>query len=162
MNKITFPLKHGPQGPAVVDLQDVLQLYLHRSAILDNDEVARRELSAALKRERAKQIYGDATGTLVSIFQEERRLQSSGEVDDATASRLNDLLRELGALDNGPPVPERIVARQEVSSTRQPLPSVAVTETRDEAARYGNLGSIEVRSQGGDLESAGLAKKGIW
>ena len=106
MNKITFPLKSGMRGPAVTDLQDALQLCLDRGVILAdggvspvNDEAARRELSAMLKRERVEQVYGDTTGKLVSIFQRERNLQPSGEVDQPTASALNALLKEFGVLD---------------------------------------------------------------
>lgn len=72
MNKITFPLTLRMQGPAVGDLQAALQLLLDRGVILRDDERARRELTAALQRERAEQTYGNATSTLVSIFQEQR------------------------------------------------------------------------------------------
>src|SRR5437764_14964429 len=99
MNKITFPLTLRMQGPAVAILQDALQLCLERSALLANDEVARRELSAALKRERVEQIYGDATGQLVSIFQTERKLPPGGEVDEPTANALNALRKEWGVHD---------------------------------------------------------------
>jgi len=46
MNRITFPLKPGMQGPAVTDLRDVLRICLERGALLANDEAAHRELSA--------------------------------------------------------------------------------------------------------------------
>ncbi|HEY6409501.1 MAG TPA: carboxypeptidase-like regulatory domain-containing protein [Ktedonobacteraceae bacterium] len=116
MNKITFPLKPGMQGPAVADLQDALQLCLERGPILANDEGTRRELSAALKRERVEQIYGDATGKLVSIFQTERNQQPSGEVDEPTAIALNALLMEWGLLDQPtePPTPRSFVVSGQV------------------------------------------------
>jgi hypothetical protein len=94
MKKIIFPLEYEMQRPEVADLQDALLMCLDRSAILSNDEVSRRKLTAALKRELIKQIYGDTTSKLVSIFQEERRLQSSGEVDKTTDNELNALLKE--------------------------------------------------------------------
>jgi hypothetical protein len=99
MNKITFPLKPGMQGPAVADLQDALQLCMDRGAILTNNEPARQEWSAALKPEREEQTYGDITGRLVSIFQGERHIQPSGVVDEPTANALNALLKEWGLLD---------------------------------------------------------------
>lgn len=102
MNKITFPLNQGMRGTAVADLQDALQQCLKRRVLLANDERARRELSAALKRERTGQIYGAATQKLVAAFQEERRLQASGEVDEPTAAALNALLRQLGLLPDEP------------------------------------------------------------
>src|SRR6266436_6025818 len=99
MNKITFPLKLNMQGAAAADLQDALQLCLDRSAILANDPAARQQLSVALKPERDGQTYGDVTGKLVKIFQGERHLQQSGEVDEPTANALNALLQEWGLLD---------------------------------------------------------------
>ena len=41
MNKMTFPLKQRIQGSAVSDLQDALQLFLNRSALLRDDETLR-------------------------------------------------------------------------------------------------------------------------
>jgi len=101
MNKITFPLKRQMQGPQVADLQDALTLLLERGLILGQDEGARRELLAALSAERDRQSYGKSTAKLVGIFQEERRLQSTGEVDEPTAHALNALLKELGVLEGG-------------------------------------------------------------
>ena len=95
MNKITFPLKPRMRGPEVDDLQAVLQLLLDRGIILRDDEGARQELSAALNREHTEQTFGEVTRRLVCIFQEERRLEVSGTVDEPTASALNRLLDEL-------------------------------------------------------------------
>jgi hypothetical protein len=67
---------------------------------LANDELARQELSAALQGERAEQIYHSTTVKLVSLFQVERGLQRTGEVDEPTAGELNALLEELGAFDS--------------------------------------------------------------
>ena len=94
MNKIIFPLKLRMKNSAVGDLQDALQLLLDRGVILANDEGTRRELSAVLLRERAAQTYGSGTRKLVSIFQEERQLQTGGAVGEATAEALNVLLSE--------------------------------------------------------------------
>ena len=99
MNKIIFPLKLRMKNSAVGDLQDALQLLLDRGLILANDEGARRELTAVLLRERAAQTYGSGTRKLVSIFQEERQLQTGGAVDEATAEALNVLLREKSTKD---------------------------------------------------------------
>lgn len=99
MNKITFPLEAGRQGPEVADLQDALFLLLERRAVLPDDEAARRELSENLQRERATQTYRDVTARLVILFQRERQLGRSGNVDEPTANALNAFLRELGLLD---------------------------------------------------------------
>lgn len=99
MNKITFPLTQGAQSAALADLQEALQVLLDRELILANDEAAGREMCEALKPELADQTYGGATSRLVSLFQEERRLQARGEADQPTAEALNALLLEWGVLD---------------------------------------------------------------
>jgi hypothetical protein len=97
MNKITFPLNPRMQGPNVGDLQTALQLLLDKAIILPNDPSARRALSAGLAREHTEQTYGDSTREAVSVFQDERHLEVSGTVDEATAIALNRLLDELSA-----------------------------------------------------------------
>ena len=67
--------------------------------MLADDPPARDELSVALQSERVDQTYGDITQTLVKIFQRQRQLRPNGEVDEQTASALNELLREWGLLD---------------------------------------------------------------
>jgi hypothetical protein len=102
MNRITFPLRRRMQGPAVTDLQDALELLLARGELLGRDEgVERPELSVALKRERG-QLYGSGTAKLVAVFQRERRLEQTGDVDEDTAGALNTLLTDLGTLDKEP------------------------------------------------------------
>jgi hypothetical protein len=102
MNKIRFPSKLNMQGRAVADLQNALQFCLDRNAILANDAGSRQQFSAALKPERGAQKYGDATAKLVNIFQKERGLQASGEVDEPTANAFNTLLQGWGLLDQPP------------------------------------------------------------
>lgn len=68
MNKIVFPLKLRMKGPEVGDLQVALQLLMDKGGLLADDEGVRRELSAALKPERAKQTYGAATRKLLSTL----------------------------------------------------------------------------------------------
>src|SRR5829696_2213729 len=99
MNRIIFPLEAGRRGPEVADLQAALQVLLYRGAILRDDEGARRELSAELERERAERVYGDVTIKVVAIFQEETRLEPSGNVDEPTAREINAFLQEWGLLD---------------------------------------------------------------
>ena len=109
MNKISHPLNRLSQGLHVSDLHNVLQMLLDRALIFANDERARREAAAALRRDLQQQSYGEATGKLVSVFQEERRLHTSGEVDGPTANEFNNLLRELGLLDQERPPVVRLV-----------------------------------------------------
>jgi hypothetical protein len=93
MKKITFPLKLGTKSPKVSNLQEALQLLLDKSVILQNDEAARRELSAGLQEERAEQTFGDFSTKVVSIFQKEQNLKSSN-IDKKTVDALNKLLQE--------------------------------------------------------------------
>lgn len=98
MKKIIFPLKLGTKSPEVSNLQEALQLLLDKSIILQNDEAARKELSAGLQEERAKQTFGDFSTKVVSIFQKEQNLDSSGNIDKKTVNALNGLLQEKGLL----------------------------------------------------------------
>jgi hypothetical protein len=97
MNRIVSSLKLRMKGPEVADLQDTLQLFLEKQAMLAEDESTRRDLYAALPPERGKQTFGAATSGLVGIFQGQKRFGASGEVDEPTARAVNALLEELGA-----------------------------------------------------------------
>ena len=110
MNKITFPLGPRMEGAAVAALQDALKVLLERSVILADNAMARRGFPAALQNERDRQTYGSATSKLISMVQEERRLEPTGEVDERTARVLNELLKELGVLDPGPASSSYIVS----------------------------------------------------
>ena len=105
MNAVVFPLNQQSQGADVVNLQEALNQAIERGALLANDPVARRELTALVKRERTRQAYGDGTARLVSTFQAERRMRATGEVDQPTADALNALLRQWGLLDATPDSP---------------------------------------------------------
>ena len=127
MNRITFPLKQPMQGAAVADLQAALQLLLKRGILLANAEGARRELSVALAREGADHTYREATQKLLSIFQEEHRLQVSGSVDEPTADALNGVLAELGVLDGGTSVDEPPFEVQGTVRLADGFPTAGVT-----------------------------------
>jgi hypothetical protein len=107
MTKVTFPLKPRMAGPEVGNLQDALQLLLDRAILQASDEATRREL----QRERTGQTYGRATSKLVAIFQQESHLvlagtENEGSVDEQTADAINSILRQLGALHDGPSTEE--------------------------------------------------------
>ncbi|WP_127493666.1 neuraminidase-like domain-containing protein [Paenibacillus glycanilyticus] len=101
MNKIIFPLKPGDRSPEVGDLQDALQLFLDKAIIMSGNDSFRQELAAMMQQERVDQVYKDGTIKLVSIFQEERHLADSGVVDETTAAAINEILQELGVLNEG-------------------------------------------------------------
>lgn len=93
MTPIIFPLKPRQRSDAVANLQDSLQELLGRAVVLADDEAGRRELAAALEGERAKTTYGSATRKLVRAFQAAHGLEAHGEIDEATANALNELLQ---------------------------------------------------------------------
>ena len=103
MKEIIFPLKSGMQSDAVANLQDALQLCLEKAAFLVTDDAARKKLVEALKRERTKQSYGEATGELVGLFQDSRGLERHKHVDERTATALNELLRNWDRLPSRDP-----------------------------------------------------------
>lgn len=113
MNPITFPLNRMMQHPEVGDLHNALQLLLNRGVLLADDERSRRDLPHALRREQAERTYGEVTFKLVSRFQEEQRLPTSGEVDEPTAKALNAILWEWGLLAE-PKEERRFVVRGRV------------------------------------------------
>ena len=87
MKPIIFPLKLRMQGPDVGDLQAALALF---------------ELPV-VDQERSNQRFGKSTRQSVSKFQSERQLDVTGVIDEATAGAMNNVLTELGALDDVPP-----------------------------------------------------------
>lgn len=147
MNKITFPLNRRVQGPQVADLHGALQALLDRALILANDEGARREATAALRRDLPQQFYGEATGKLVSVFQRERHLQPSGEVDGPTADAFNKLLRELGLLD-----PDRVPAFLLVTGVVRREDGVPLRGVRLRAAHVSDHGEIRLGDDSADAE----------
>ena len=102
MNRISFPLKLQMSGIAIADLQNALQILLKHQRLLANHPAAKDELSNELNAEQQQQYFDGMTAKLVSIFQHENQLENSGEVDEATAKVLNQMLEELGVLDPAP------------------------------------------------------------
>lgn len=96
MQPIQAPVSPNSPHTTIAQLQEALALFLSRAAI-DLGERERDRFTLGLREERAS--YGDFTRKLVSIFQEQRGLEPSGEVDERTAAAMNAVLRELGALD---------------------------------------------------------------
>lgn len=139
MQKIIAPLQPNDKGEAVADLQQVLHQFYDKQ-LLNLEPADAEVLFPILDKEQGEMVFGEATGKLVQRFNKQYRHNDLNWVDDATAAVLNDLLRELDALDNGLLVPERMVAGQVVISTRQPLPSVAVTAIHMDGAHAIRLG----------------------
>jgi len=87
MKPITFPLKLQVKRPEVGDLQQAL--------ILLGSQIAEAEI--------ANQRFGASTRAAVLAFQTAHQLAATGVVDEATASVMNNILAERGALDDVPP-----------------------------------------------------------
>ncbi|SRR6266702_6235033 len=147
MRTVVAPLNPGSQGPAVIDLQAALRLLLDRGRIALADP-ERQEIDARLNEERAVKVYGAVTRRLVILFCVQYRLGDLDFVDDATATAMNALLRELGALeeprtfvvkgqvrhaDGSPLVGALVRAFDKDLRTAEPLGEPATT---DQAGRY--------------------------
>lgn len=88
------------RGFKVGNLQAALRFLLDKAAIMPNDAMGRRKLSAGIALEQTDQFYGDFTRDTVTAFQSERHLKVNGSVDKATADALNRLIDELTSEDH--------------------------------------------------------------
>jgi Neuraminidase-like domain/Salmonella virulence plasmid 28.1kDa A protein len=123
MRPITPPLTRNSQGSEVTNLQDGLLLLLNRQFFQSIDANELQAYREGLLKEKAARIYGKITAKLVAIFQEQSKLQATGEVDAPTAEILNRVLRELGAFEQ----PEQSIVRGRVfASDRTPLSQILV------------------------------------
>jgi 5-hydroxyisourate hydrolase-like protein (transthyretin family) len=149
MNNVTFPLKPQMKGPEVANLQDALQQLLVRSAVLRDNEGARRELANALKGEREAQTFGDATRKLVGVFQKERRIAGDGGVvDSATAAALNGLLQEWGLLDPSKESTNQVVSGEVRREDGMPVRAVRVRAAHDMDGHSVRLGEDTTDNDG--------------
>jgi hypothetical protein len=114
MNEIIFPLKAQMRGATVADLQDGLRLLLDKGSLQVSD-ADRQGFLGRLQVERSDSSYGPVTGKLVAIFQEQHRLQPTGEVTEQTAKALNTTLREFGAFEGQPAAAETLTGQRAVS-----------------------------------------------
>jgi hypothetical protein len=93
------PIRRGAQGAAVANLQDALLFWLGKQTALPDGD--RRALEQGLTAERRDPVYKDATAKTVSVFQTQLagrfKLTATGDVDEATAAALNQVLGEFGA-----------------------------------------------------------------
>jgi len=122
MKAIAPTINRNSQGEEVTNLQDGLLLLLRRQLIRVSDQ-QRRFFEEGLIREQQAQRYDDITQKLVSIFQEQNRLQITGEVDEPTAQALNILLRGIGAFNE----PERFVVKGTLSlADNIPVPNITI------------------------------------
>jgi peptidoglycan hydrolase-like protein with peptidoglycan-binding domain len=104
MKAIAFPLNSNSQGAEVVNLQEGLAILLDRKMITIDSNIADAEIEALQRQqfaiEQSLQRYGELTTAIVKNFQANNQISATGEIDDVTANRFNDLLRPLGLLDS--------------------------------------------------------------
>jgi peptidoglycan hydrolase-like protein with peptidoglycan-binding domain len=98
MQAIQPPVNPNSLQATIANLQDALLLLLQKGAYQLGD-ADRQAFVARLRPERDAQKYDDITRKLVAIFQEQRHIQPTSEVDDPTANAINAFLREFGVLD---------------------------------------------------------------
>lgn len=98
MHKTAFPVRPGMKSSAAADIQNVLLLMLEQKLILSQNEVARDESLRVLVEEHSQQTFKEGTKQVIILFQEERHLQMTNQVDEPTANSLTQLLEQLGVL----------------------------------------------------------------
>jgi peptidoglycan hydrolase-like protein with peptidoglycan-binding domain len=123
MNPIIFPLESQMQGPTVADLQAALELL--ELTIADAEKTAQR--------------YGQSTRQALRQFQTAHDLPITGQVNQATANVLNNILAELGVLDDVPgtdptpttpnPAPVKAYTAKRIASQNSYIKSQTQTQT---------------------------------
>lgn len=98
MQSIQSPINQNSPLATIANLQDALLILIQKGSY-PADKVDVFWFADNLRPERDAQKYGDITQKLVVIFQEQRQLQVTGEVDEATAQAINVILRGYGVLD---------------------------------------------------------------
>jgi hypothetical protein len=107
MKPIIYPLSPDTEGQEVVNLQESLLFFLDKKIIREirTTRVPAAEnltvLAETLKRELSRSIFGKATTELVRIFQVQQELGDDlrGAVEEKTALKINELLKQLGVLE---------------------------------------------------------------
>ncbi len=98
MHPITTPIKQDDKE-AVTNLQSALLFLLDKKQLkLTDDEL--QAYSKQLNEEMQAGKYGDGNKKLITIFQQQFGIaDDKGIVQEATADKLNELLKALGAFD---------------------------------------------------------------
>jgi hypothetical protein len=148
MNKILFPLKLQMEGAAVTDLQDGLLFLLDKGLVVQNMDGERSVLAGKLKLEREKQAFGEVTRKLVQIFQKEHNLNSTGAVDETTATALNAILREWGLFSQPNGSPPQLVSGKVRREDGMPMSGVRVRAFHDFEPHAIRLGEDKTDAEG--------------
>lgn len=110
MQTVTAPVKPYETGVAATNATACMLFLIENGVIKTfdspnqptNDQLA--ELASKAKQELTTQTFGEASQRLVFHFQVQHGIgdQLGGTVDEATAAKLNEWLKKLGALDASP------------------------------------------------------------
>ncbi len=95
MKAINFPLNPGDDNDDIANLKAALQLLIEKQRITVSD------VPVFISQLTSESGYKDTTKNAVSVLQQSQQLSPTGVVDEPTASALNRVLTELGALDQG-------------------------------------------------------------
>lgn len=130
MQPIVPSLNPGDTGSQVANLIEALLLLVERGVIRALDAPNRptadelRELAAKAREEMSASAFGGATARLIACFQVQQGLGDNlrGQVEEKTAARMNELLKPLGAFDNG----ETWIVRGTVTAGGRPKAGITV------------------------------------
>ncbi|RYF98411.1 MAG: carboxypeptidase regulatory-like domain-containing protein, partial [Chitinophagaceae bacterium] len=116
MQLIVAPIVSQSTGKEVANLQATLLLFIQKEIIRALDAPDRptaeelKRFHRLLQVETKENIYGDGTTQLIQFYQLQQQLgdRLKGNVDESTAASMNNMLRQLGALDTTePPEPPK-------------------------------------------------------
>ncbi len=148
----------NPSSPAgdITNLQDALLFLFEQGQFVSRtppDQPSAEELAALvakLRRERVQESYGEATRQLVFFFQLQSGLgdNSRGLVDDRTLTRLNELLKQLGAFEQEPASRSYIVTGEVRREDDLPLLGMRVRAAHETGERSIRLGEDVTDAEG--------------
>src|SRR5438270_3592233 len=125
MKLVISPLKSGDHGADVANLQDALLLLIDKGRIQLSPTEA-QSFKTLLSREQQGQAYQGTTSKAVVTFQQQQHLQQTGTVDAPTAAALNQILKDLGALDAAEDGQKPMVAGQVMQDDRTPFKGTVI------------------------------------
>ena len=108
MQPITVPILPNAKGKEVKNLQDALLFFLDKNVIKALDPPNRptaeelKSLKKIVETETRETTYGQGTMQMVLVFQLQQKLGDNlrGIVEETTAKKMNELLKQLGGLDD--------------------------------------------------------------
>ena len=117
MKQIIPPINPKDQGEVVINLQEILQVFIEREIIkISKDEW--EKIKPAFLEEMQKQFYGEQTSKLVFQFRIQNRLGDGKEVNEEIAKAMNE---QLNSSSEKPTIKGTVM-----SADRMPVPEILV------------------------------------